>query len=324
VRMQHYADIGRQIRAILLSFTPLVEPLSLDEAFLDVRGCEGLFGPAVHMARSIKQRIFSETALVASVGVAPNKFLAKLASDHGKPNGLVAVPPEQVNSFLEPLPVGRIWWIGAKTEQRLHEIGICTIGQLAALPEQVLADHFGRAGRHIWQLSHGDDDRTVVPDREAKSISTETTFAENIGDHAVLTDWLLEQVEQTATRLRQAGAKAGTVQLKLRSSAFRTRVRSMSLGEVTGSTQALWQAARSLLERSLTADILPLRLLGIGVTNLVREGAVQADLFESAERKRQETLDQTIDQIRRQLGKTAVQRGSVLHRKNNRESDPSA
>ena len=314
VRMKHYAEIGRQIRAILLSFTPMVEPLSLDEAFLDVHGCEGLFGPAMQMALTIKERILSETALVASVGVAPNKFLAKLASDHGKPNGLVAVPPEQVRQFLEPLPVGRIWGVGAKTERRLHALGIRTVGQLAALPEQVFADHFGKSGRHIWQLAHGGDDRAVVPDREAKSISTETTFAEDIGDPATLHDWLLDQVEQVATRLRQVGVQAGTVQLKLRSSAFHTRVRSVSLRETTDSTQALWQAARSVLERSLTADILPLRLLGVGVTSLVREGAVQGDLFESPERRRQGALDQVIDHIRRQLGGTAIQRGSLLHR----------
>jgi DNA polymerase IV len=134
VRMKHYAQVGRQIRAIALS-TPLVEPLSLDEAFLDVRGCEGLFGPAPQIAQSMKDRIRAETGLIASVGVAPNKFLAKLAGDHGKPNGLVVVSPEKVIEFLTPLPVGRIWGVGAKGEKRLHALGIRTIGQLAALPE---------------------------------------------------------------------------------------------------------------------------------------------------------------------------------------------
>jgi DNA polymerase IV len=315
VRMKHYADIGRQIQAILLSFTPLVEPLSLDEAFLDLRGCEGLFGPAMQMAWTIKERIFAETALVASVGLAPNKFLAKLASDHGKPNGLVTVPPEQVSRFLEALPVGRIWGIGAKTEQRLHALGIRTIGQLAALPEPVLADHFGKTGRHIWHLARGEDDRAVVPDREAKSISTETTFAQDVGDRTALEAWLLDQVDQVATRLRHVGVHARTVQLKLRSSAFRTRVRSLSLSGATDSTQTLWQAARSLLERALTSDILPLRLLGVGLTNLTREGALQGDLFQCTERKQESALDQAVDEIRRQLGRTAIQRGSVLHRK---------
>src|SRR5262249_11967605 len=130
VRMQHYAQVARQIREILLFFTPLVEPLSLDEAFLDVRGCEGLFGPAPDIARRIKARIKSETGLVASVGVAPNKLLAKLASDFGKPDGLVVLPANRVAEFLAPLPVGRLWGVGAKGERRLHALGICTVGQL--------------------------------------------------------------------------------------------------------------------------------------------------------------------------------------------------
>src|SRR5690242_3886274 len=133
VRMAHYAAISRQIREILLAYTPLVEPLSLDEAFLDVRGCEGLFGPAPEIARQIKQRIRAETDLIASVGVAPNKYLAKLASDLGKPDGLMVLQPERVKEFLAPLPVSRIWGVGAKGEKRLHDMGLRTIGQIAAL-----------------------------------------------------------------------------------------------------------------------------------------------------------------------------------------------
>src|SRR5262249_50102614 len=166
-----YAQISRQIREIFHAYTPLVEPLSLDEAFLDVHGCEGLFGPAAEIARRIKDRIRAEIGLTASVGVAPNKFLAKLASDHGKPDGCVVLPPDRVQEFLAPLPVSRIWGVGAKGAARLRALGVHTIGQLAALPEQVLSDHFGEVGRHVWQLAHGQDDRAVVPDREAKSIS---------------------------------------------------------------------------------------------------------------------------------------------------------
>jgi DNA polymerase-4 len=324
VRMKLYAQVGREIRAILLSFTPLVEPLSLDEAFLDVRGCEGLFGEAPQIAKAIKDRIRAETSLVASVGVAPNKFLAKLASEHGKPNGLVVVRPEQVTEFLTPLPVGRIWGIGAKGEKRLHALGIRTIGQIAALPEQVLADRFGEAGRHVWRLAHGQDDRRVMPDREAKSISTETTFARDIEDRAVLRGWLLDQVDHVAARLRQVGLQARTVELKTRSSEFRTRIRALSLDDATDSTQALWQAARNLFERSITADILPVRLLGVGATNLTPERAVQGDLFEDEGRKRQAALDQTIDTIRQRLGAAAIQRGSLLPRTPERSPDSPA
>jgi DNA polymerase-4 len=321
VRMKHYAQVSRQIREILLSFTPLVEPLSLDEAFLDVRGCEGLFGQPPQIAQAIKDRIRAETALIASVGVAPNKFLAKLASDHGKPNGLVVVAPEQVTAFLAGLPVGRLWGIGAKGEKRLHTLGIQTVVQLAALPEELLADHFGEMGRHVWRLAHGLDDRSVVPDREAKSISTETTFARDIGDRAALRVWLLDQVDHLAARLRQVGVQARTVELKVRSSAFLTRIRSQSLTDATDSTEMLWHAALSLLERSATADILPVRLLGVGATNLTRIRIVQGQLFEDEERKRQSALDQTIDAIRQQLGGTAIQRGSLLERKTRESLD---
>ncbi|HEV3259993.1 MAG TPA: DNA polymerase IV [Gemmataceae bacterium] len=311
-RMSHYAQVSRQIREVFLSFTPLVEPLSLDEAFLDVRGCEGLFGPAPEIARRIKDRIKAEIGLVASVGVAPNKFLAKLASDHGKPDGFVVLPPEQVGAFLAPLPVGRLWGVGVKGEKRMHALGIHTVGQLATLPEQVLIDHFGEIGRHVWQLAHGQDDRAVVPDREAKSISTETTFAHDVGDRHVLRVWLLDLVDHLAGRLRQAGLHAQTIEVKVRSADFRTRTRSQTLPEATNLTAVLWQAAAALLGRSLSRDVLPVRLLGVGATRLVQAGAVQGHLFDADLRGRQTALDQAVDAIREQFGTGAIRRGSLL------------
>ncbi len=313
-RMSHYAEVARQIRDLLLSFTPLVEPLSLDEAFLDVRGCEGLFGPAPQIARRIKERVRRETGLVASVGVAPNKFLAKLASDHGKPDGLVVVAPDRVAAFLAPLPVGRLWGVGAKGEKRLQALGVRTVGQLASLPERVLADHFGDAGRHMARLARGLDDRAVVPDREAKSISTETTFAKDIGDPDALRAWLLDLVDQLGGRLRAHGLRGRTVELKVRSSDFRTRNRSLSLKEPTDLTDRLWEAASALLERSLTADLLPVRLLGVGASHLTREAVVQGDLFDGARRAKQGQLDRAVDAIRGQFGAGAIQRGSVVER----------
>jgi DNA polymerase-4 len=312
VRMEHYAQVARQIREILLSFTPLVEPLSLDEAFLDVRGSEGLFGPAPEVARRVKERIRAETALTASVGVAPNKFLAKLASDLGKPDGLVVVHPDRVAGLLAPLPVGRLWGVGAKSEKRLHALGLRTIGQLAALPERVLADHFGTAGRHLHALAHGRDERAVVPDREAKSISTETTFAEDVGDRTALRGWLLELVDELGGRLRKEGVRARTVELKVRSFDFRTRTRALSLREATDLTDRLWEAALVLFERSVTDELLPLRLLGVGGSRLTRETAVQGELFDDGRRQREAALDRAIDAIRGRLGSGAVLRGSRL------------
>jgi len=314
VRMQHYAAISGQIRSIFFSFTPLVEPLSLDEAFLDVRGCEGLFGPAPEIARQIKERIRAEIGLIASVGVAPNKYLAKLASDVGKPDGFVVLPPNKVNEFLAPLPVSRIWGVGAKGEKRLHDMGIRTIGQIAAMPEKVLSDRFGEMGRHIWRLANGQDGRTVVPDREAKSVSTETTFAQDIGDCGVLRVWLLDLVDQLASRLRHEGIWARTIDVKIRSSDFRTVTRSTTLAEPTNVTNIIWKAAADVFDRSLTSDLLPVRLLGVGATKLTREPAVQGDLFQPENRQREGALDQTIDTIRAQFGTGSIQRGVLLDR----------
>jgi DNA polymerase-4 len=313
-RGDHYARVGRQIRQILLTFTPLVEPLSLDEAFLDVRGCEGLFGPAPRIARQIKDRVRAETDLPASVGVAPNKFLAKLAGDLGKPDGLVVLAPEQVAGFLAPLPVGRLWGVGARGEQRLHALGIRTVGDLAARSERVLVDYFGEAGRHLWQLAHGRDDRPVVPDRQAKSISTETTFPRDIADRGVLRAWLLDLVDELGGRLRQEGVRARSVELKLRSSDFRTYNRSQSLAEPTDVTDVLWRTARELFERAVTAELLPLRLLGVGASRLTREPTVQGTLFDEGAGERQAALDRAVDAIRAQFGPSAVHRAKRLER----------
>jgi DNA polymerase-4 len=314
VRMAHYAQVARQIREILLSFTPVVEPLSLDEAYLDVHGSEGLFGTAAEIGRLIKQRIRTEVGLVASVGVAPNKFLAKLASDFKKPDGFLVLEPEGVQAFLAPLPVSRIWGVGAKGEKRLHKLGIQTIGDLAAAPERLLLDHLGEAGQAIWQLAHGRDDRPVVADREAKSVSTETTFARDIGDRAVLRSWLLELVEQLGQRLRQMGVRARTVELKLRSADFRTHTRSVTLPAATDLTDTIWKAAAELFERRIARGLLPARLLGVGVSGLVREGDVQRDLFEDATATKQRALDQALDAIRSQFGSETIRRGGTLRR----------
>jgi DNA polymerase-4 len=312
LRMSHYAAIGRQIRDLLLSFTPLVEPLSLDEAFLDLRGCEGLFGDGLTVARRIKDRVRAETDLIASVGVGPNKFLAKLASDLGKPDGLLAVPSDGVAAFLAPLPVGRLWGVGKKAEARLHALGLRTVGQLASWPETLLADHFGTAGRQYARLARGLDDRPVVPDREAKSLSTETTFGHDLDDPAALRSCLLALTEELAARLRRAGVRARAVGLKLRSADFRTLTRSAALPEPTNRTDRLWDAAAALLGRSLTADVMPIRLLGVAAARLVRADAVQGDLFEDGTARRQQALDQALDAIRGQFGRSSIRRGTLF------------
>jgi len=312
VRMRHYAEISQQIQEIFRSFTPLVEPLSLDEAFLDVRGCEGLFGPAPEIARKIKKRIKEATGLIASVGVAANKFLAKLASDLGKPDGFVVLEPQRVQQVLAPLPVGRIWGVGVKAEKRLHALGIKTIGQLGAFPETSLAEHFGEAGRHMWQLAHGQDDRRVVPDEKAKSVSTETTFAHEIGDREVLRSCLLDLTDHLGRRLRRQKVRARTVELKLRTADFQTYIRSMTLDEPTDLTELIWKTALGLFQERVPDEWLPLRLLGVGAAGLIRDQAMQGSLFEDGWQARQRALDQTMDAIRTQFGNEAIRRARGL------------
>jgi DNA polymerase-4 len=248
------------------------------------------------------------------VGVATNKFLAKLASDCQKPDGYVVLPPDQVTPFLAPLPVSRLWGVGAKGEKRLHALGIRTVGQLAALPEQILCDHFGDAGRHLWQLAHGQDARAVVPDRDARSISTETTFSQDLADREILRTWLLGLVDHLGSRLRHAGLLGRTIELKIRSSDFRTRMRSQVLPEATNRTELLWHAAAAVFDRSLTDELLPIRLLGVGASRLTRDAVVQRELFDDGERERQTALDQAVDAIRTRFGSGAIQRGSLVKR----------
>jgi DNA polymerase-4 len=313
VRMGHYAEISRQIRDVFFAFTPLVEPLSLDEAFLDVRGCEGLFGQAADIARKIKTRIKGELGLTASVGVAPNKFLAKLASDISKPDGLCVLTSEKVEAFLSPLPVSRLWGVGAKGEKRLHALGLKTIGELAAWSERSLVDHFGALGRHLWRLAHGIGDRRVVPDRKAKSISTESTFAHDTDNGRILRIWQFDLVDHLATRLRHQGVWARTVELKIRSSDFHTHTCSKTLAAATNSTKVLWKAAAALFESAI-AESLPVRLLGVGAAKLTREPLAQGDLFEGASNQRDSALDETIDTIRARFGTRSIQRADTLVR----------
>lgn len=308
-RLDLYAEISGRIHQIFERYTPLVEPLSLDEAFLDVTGSVGLFGPEVEIGRKIKADIRGELRLVASVGVAPNKFLAKIASDLEKPDGFVVVDPGRVQEFLDPLPVGRIWGVGKVGNRWLQKLGIHTIGQLRRLPIDLLGDRFGSGGEHLWKLARGIDDRTVVPDHQAKSISHETTFAVDIAEEEVLRAWLLELTEQVARRLRRHGLRGRTVQLKVRFADFSTITRSQTLGEPTDVTEELWQTAAEILAKRLPAKHLPVRLLGMGVSNLDASGQVQRQLFDD---KRQTQLDAATDAIRDRYGRESIGRAGTM------------
>ncbi len=318
VRMSYYAEVSRQIRDIFFRYTPLVEPLSLDEAFLDVTGCESLFGTAAKIARLIKDEIMEETSLVASVGVAPNKFLAKIASDVRKPDGLVIVPPDQIQSFLDPLPVGRIWGVGKVTGGLFDRLGIHTIEQLRQRSVETLKQDFGSQGEHFWKLARGIDDRTVVPDREAKSISHETTFATDIADRDLSRAWLLDLTEQIMRRLRRKNEQARTVHLKIRFADFRTITRSRTLSSPTDVTAEVWQVAKELHDAALSGNQLSVRLIGVGVSNFSGDQLVQKTLFdadpESQEHAKQRKLDAVSDAVRDKFGSLSLSKGNTRPR----------
>ena len=313
VRMQLYATVSQQIREIFNRYTPLVEPLSLDEAFLDVTESERLFGPAANIARAIKQAIRDELSLVASVGIAPNKFVAKIASDLDKPDGFVEVKANEVQSFLDPLPVSRVWGVGKTTGKELERLGISTIRQLRSQSEAVLQDRFGKFGSHLWHLANGFDDRPVVSDSEAKSISNETTFDNDIGQRATLLAWLMELTEQVCWRLRQHELYGRTVQIKLRFPDFSTITRSHTLAEATQQTSQVWQTVVDLFDKAMEKETRPLRLVGVGVSGLgdkAHRPQVQADMFEQPGDTRQAQLDEVADAIKSRFGSNGIRRGT--------------
>lgn len=320
-RMDRYAQLSRAIRTIFARYTPLVEPLSLDEAFLDVTSSLRLFGDAQTIARRIKRDIRDELGLVASVGVAPNKFLAKLASDLNKPDGLVVVPTHAIEAFLAPLPVSRLWGVGKVANRDLAELGVQTIGDLRNVPEELLERRFGRSAAHLRRLARGIDDRPVVPDRDAKSISHETTFATDIDDAEILRSWLLELSEQVATRLRRHALRGRTVFIKVRYADFRTVTRSESLDAPTSVTRVLYLAAARLLRAELGSRPPPVRLLGMGVSGVTAETLEQGELFEETNREQQRRIDSVVDEIKTRFGNRALRRGGGARHKDDRRLD---
>ena len=310
-----YAEVGAQIREIFHRYTPVVEPLSLDEAFLDPRGSERLHGGAVEVGKMIKRDIRDELQLVASVGVAPNKFLAKLASGHEKPDGFTVIPHEGAQDFLDALPVGRMWGVGKSAQKRLHAADIFNVLQLRRASEEWLVETFGAHGARLWQLAHGRDSREVAPDSETKSISHETTFADDIDSPDALQAVALDLSESVCYRLRRAGMRGRTVTLKIRFEDFSTITRARSLPRATDSTDEVRRTAESLLRRELAKGPVSVRLLGVGVSNFDEEVAPQDDLFvqeDGGEKQKRRALDALTDKIKQRYGKEALRRGRVL------------
>jgi len=315
-RMRHYVAVSEQIFAILERFTPLLEPLSLDEAFLDVSGAQRLFGDGPAIARRIKAAIRAETGLTASAGVAPNKFLAKLASDLQKPDGLVIVPddPAGIRAFLAPLPVGRLWGVGEVTRARLEARGLATIGDLQRASLAALTRLVGPAGAADFKaLAEGRDDRPVEPHREEQSVSREHTFDTDVRDRDEVERVLNGLVEDVGRRLRRLGKCARGVQLKLRWQGFETITRQMRLPQPAADDGSLLAAAQELFLKEKLLK--PVRLIGFGVHGLVAGGGPQLSLFEDAGVRKRERISRTVDAIRARFGAHSIRRAGSTPRK---------
>jgi DNA polymerase-4 len=309
VDMDKYARESERIMAILADFTPLVEPLSLDEAFLDVTGSRALHGTGVEIARRIKGRIRDEVGLTASAGVAPNKFVAKIASDLRKPDGLVEVVPGQEAAFLRDLPLRRLWGVGPSAERELSALGARTIGDLVRLGRGQLKARLGATGAHLFELAQGIDERPVVPWHDPKSIGAEETFGHDTRDVGRLRATLLAQADRVAAELRQTGLRGRTVTLKLRFADFRTVTRRGTEETLTGDGGEIFRRAWAAFSKVPRPQAV--RLIGLSVSGLARaSGPQQLPLLGRPDRTEQ--LGRVTDEVRTRFGSRALVRASLL------------
>jgi DNA polymerase-4 len=306
-RHRLYSEYSHKVMAYFDAETPMVEQISIDEAFLDFSGDQR---PGGDIAALLQTRIAREVGLSTSFGVATNKLVAKIATNVGKPKGLIVVPPGQEAAFLAPLPMAMLWGVGPKTQARLAELGLRTIGDLAAWPAADLEQRFGAWGADLARHARGVDDRPVETEREAKSISKEITFARDVSDRPTLRRHLMEMCDQVAGALRRQGLVARTVKLKLRWPPFETITRQTTLPQPTDLEDDIFASAFALFEAAWGRGR-PVRLIGVGVSGL-QSPARQLGLFESTEPDRADKLAEAVDKIRAKYGWGAVKRASAL------------
>lgn len=313
VRHGHYSDYSaysRRVMAILSEYTPVLEQISIDEAFLDVTGSTVLFGPSEKLAHTIQDRIKGELGLPSSLGVAANKLVAKIASTRAKPHGVLLVPNGREASFLAPLSIDRLWGVGKVTEQRLRANGVSTIGDLATLPLPALQRLFGNGAEAMRRRALGIDDRLVCTESRHKSVSQERTFASDVGAVDELLHCLLKMSDEVSSQLRKEGECARVVVLKMRYPDFTTITRRVTLGQPTDLAEVLYGEASRLLRRELRPGV-RLRLIGVGASGLT-EGR-QLTLF-AEETQQLSKLSQAVDDIRRRYGRDSIRRASFLDR----------
>lgn len=318
VRMDRYMSVSEKVMSILQQFTPIIEQVSVDEAFMDVRGVLRKWKDPAALGLALKKRISDDIGLTASVGIATNKFLAKLASDMKKPNGLTVVPasPEDIVRFLAPMPVSRIWGVGKVTEDKLHQAGFRQIQDVQAVPVHVLVPVVGHGlADHIWRLARGIDEREVATESETKSISAEHTFDQDVSDVSIVRQQLIELAGLVGRRLRREGFAACTVFIKIRFEDFQTITRQETLPEPVCSDRILLGAMLSLFEKQKVAQ--RVRLIGVGVSGLTvgDHTGSQLELFANPSKEadnRNQRLDMAMDTIRDKLGSEAIRRASSM------------
>jgi DNA polymerase-4 len=311
--MKRYRQISDRIFAIYQRFTPLVEPLSLDEAFLDVTGSNKLFGSAEDIAAQIKKLVFQETGLKVSAGVACSKLVAKIASDLNKPDGLTIVPPGQEEIFLAPLPIKRLWGVGRKTQGELNLLGVRTIGDIVNIPPDLLEKKFGKHGKGLYYKARGIDARDVDTISERKSVGHEYTFDTDLVDEKIINKELLDLADQVAKRLRRKELHGRTITLKVKYHDFQQITRSKTIGNETSDSKKIIHEVLRLLQKTAVGNK-PIRLLGISVANLKPiDGAMQPSLFkeEGGTQKRQK-VNKAVDAINEKFGATAILPGTLL------------
>ena len=329
VRMSRYVEMSGRVFDIYGRFTPLVEPLSIDEAFLDISGCERLFGSAEETARKIKEAVLKETGLIVSAGAASNKFIAKIASDVGKPDGLVVVPPGEEQVFLDPLPVSRVWGVGKVIGQELERMGIRTIKDLRRIPKETLVSAFGVHGGQLFALSRGIDDRPVETEREVKSIGHEETYGHDLLHRETMRRELLTLSNRVAQRLRKEGLRGKTITLKVKYADFVQVTRAITLYNATDDGGTIYRCALDLLVET-EAGARPVRLMGVSVSKLSkavdhikesrmeqiplfgRPGATattRAALPATPDPAKKERLNRAVDAIREKFGSGRIAHG---------------
>lgn len=314
-RHRRYAEISAKVMELLGSFSPLVEPVSIDEAFIDITGCGAVFGTPGEIGKRIKEQIRGRLGLSCSVGIAPLKFLAKIASDMNKPDGLTVIFPEDVEEVIAALPIGRVPGVGPQTGRQLDRLGIRSLGDVKRYSEEQLTARLGKYGRRLHELSRGIDRSAVRPDRPVKSVSSEETFVENTCDKSVLKRYLLKHAEDVGRGLRKEGVKAKTVTVKIKFADFTQVTRQVRLERPTAASELIYRASEKIIDAFALSH--PVRLIGVGASDFsIQAGPVQLSLFPRTDQTetnaaKWEKADRAVDAISEKFGRTAVMKATL-------------